>query len=448
MHTKNFTLEIKSVEDTGVFTGYASVFGNLDSDGEVIDKGAFKRTLDHSKGVVPVLWQHDRTQVCAWGIEASEDDRGLKVKAQLLMDTDMGKYAYSFLKTGLEVGGKPGLSIGFTVPKNGDYLRDGTRHFREVALKEYSVVTFPANDQATVLSAKGAVPYQDLPLASEDLAWDQSASDTRVRAWAGGPDKDKIDWSKYKKAFLWFDSENAEAFTSYKLQIGDVIDGKLMAVPRGVMAAAGGHGVNASSIPDADKVKVRNAITRYYKKMGRESPFKSNGGIMLRFKAEDFNSSLQQAVELNALCDLRWTMERALNDTICDICEDADLQMDDKKSAIADSLQQYATAMGAWWGKYLDITAEDEKSRKEGRAISADTQVRLSAIGNKAETHMRESMGYLELSKAAHTKAIQAIGDLSSAYTWNDVNKPNPAGGGKAEDLTDDIKKLRERMRA
>ncbi len=153
---KQIKLAVKSVEEDGTFEGYCSVFGNLDSDNEIIDKGAFKRTLDHSKGVVPILWQHERKEPVGWNATAEEDDHGLKIKGRLMIDTEDGRRARSFLKLGLELGGKPGLSIGFLVPKDGDYVKAGVRHFKEVALKEYSIVTFPANAEATVSGAKNA----------------------------------------------------------------------------------------------------------------------------------------------------------------------------------------------------------------------------------------------------------------------------------------------------
>lgn len=154
MLQKHFKLEVKSVEDDGTFTGYASVTGNVDSDNEVIDKGAFKRTLDHTKGIVPILWQHDRTKPVGWNLEASEDAIGLAVKGKLMVDTELGRYAQSFLKTGLEAGAKPGLSIGFTVPKGSDYVKTGRRHFKEIAWKEYSIATFQSNLEAVVTGAK------------------------------------------------------------------------------------------------------------------------------------------------------------------------------------------------------------------------------------------------------------------------------------------------------
>lgn len=152
---KQSAFELKAVNSDGIFEGYCSVFGNLDSDNEVIDKGAFKGIAGAAN--VPILFSHDRTRPVGWNIEAKEDDRGLRIKGRLMVDTEDGRTAQSFLKLGLEVGGQPGLSIGFTVPNGGEYRdSEGIRHFREVALKEYSIVVFPANAEARVTAAKSA----------------------------------------------------------------------------------------------------------------------------------------------------------------------------------------------------------------------------------------------------------------------------------------------------
>lgn len=125
------------------------------------------------------------------------------------------------------------------------------------------------------------VPFQDLPLADPDRGWDADAAEARVRKWAskdGSGDLDKIDWEKYRKAFLWYDSEKPENVTSYKLPIADVIDGRLYAVPRAIFAAAaalqgarGGVDVPRDEIP-----RLRNHIARYYEKMGRTPPWEAS----------------------------------------------------------------------------------------------------------------------------------------------------------------------------
>ena len=77
--------------------------------------------------------------------------------------------------------------------------------------------------------------FQDLPLADRDREWDGDAAEKRVRSWAGAEDEPN---EKYRDAHVWYDAEKKDNFTAYKLLVADVLDGRLTAVPRGVMAAA------------------------------------------------------------------------------------------------------------------------------------------------------------------------------------------------------------------
>ncbi len=72
---KSFPLKVDRVGDTGEFTGYASTFGDVDQGGDVVDRGAFKKTLRENGGKVPVLDHHDPTRQIGWNLEAKEDDR-------------------------------------------------------------------------------------------------------------------------------------------------------------------------------------------------------------------------------------------------------------------------------------------------------------------------------------------------------------------------------------
>ena len=105
---KTYKFNIKSSNPDGTFDGVASTTA-LDSDNEIVDRGAFKNTLSKSNGIFPILWQHIRERPAGWNQKAVEDDSGLAIKAQLLMNCEQGRYAYDFLDTGLKVGGKPGL---------------------------------------------------------------------------------------------------------------------------------------------------------------------------------------------------------------------------------------------------------------------------------------------------------------------------------------------------
>ena len=177
--TKDFTFDVKNVTDEGVIEGYASVFDVIDEQGDIILPGAFTRTINAwaAKGrPIPVLWQHDAFDPVGATTGITEDDRGLRVRAQLVMDVQRAREAHALAKA--QVLG--GLSIGFSVPKLAsdgqpavvwDDERDA-RLFREVRLWEYSLVTFPANEAATITSVKDAGPPEwamDLTEAAREL---------------------------------------------------------------------------------------------------------------------------------------------------------------------------------------------------------------------------------------------------------------------------------------
>ena len=114
--------------------------------------------------------------------------------------------------------------------------------------------------------------FGDLPLADRDRSWDGDAAEKRVRAWAKAQDEPN---EKYRDAHVWYDADSKDNFTAYKLLIADVVDGKLVAVPRGVMAAAavmqGSRG--GVDLPRNDIDRVKSHLAKYYRKMDDEPPW-------------------------------------------------------------------------------------------------------------------------------------------------------------------------------
>jgi hypothetical protein len=114
--------------------------------------------------------------------------------------------------------------------------------------------------------------FQDLTLADRDREWDGDAADKRVRKWAGAEDAPN---ARYRDAHAWYDDRNPDNFGSYKLLYADVIDGKIMAVPRGVMAA--GNVMQGSrggvDLPKDDIPRVKGHLAKYYEKMGEAAPW-------------------------------------------------------------------------------------------------------------------------------------------------------------------------------
>ena len=114
--------------------------------------------------------------------------------------------------------------------------------------------------------------FQDYPLAARAREWVGAAAESRVRRWAGAEDEPN---EKYRQAHVWFDGDKRDNFTAYKLLIADVVDGKLVAVPRGVIAAGnimqGSRG--GIDLPENDIDRVKSHLAKYYAKMGDEAPW-------------------------------------------------------------------------------------------------------------------------------------------------------------------------------
>ena len=148
--TLDIVLDLKSLQD-GEFEGHGSTFGNVDLGGDIVARGAFKRSLrDHKRaGTMPaMLWMHDPSQVIGKWSDMREDEDGLKVRGKLA-DTQLGREVGSLLK----MDAVRGLSVGYRTV-DAEWRDDGVRVIREVDLWEVSVVTFAMNPLAKVEAVK------------------------------------------------------------------------------------------------------------------------------------------------------------------------------------------------------------------------------------------------------------------------------------------------------
>lgn len=278
--TINFEVgNFKSMQNAGddffFVEGFASTYGNVDSVGDMIVNGAFSESLRKRKP--KMLWQHKFDKPIGVCDEITETYNGLFIKGRLPKSVQASREAGELLK----INAIDSLSIGFMVSE-GVTNNEGVYVISKADLYEFSFVTWPANEMAIVTSIKGATKYGDLPLAENDTEWDSSSADKRVREFTKSNESPSRD---YRKAFFWFDEDAVDNFTSYKLPFADVINGNLVAVPRGIFAAAGVmNGARGGvDIPDSDRSAVKSSIDKYYKKMGRESPF-SNKNLTVDIK--------------------------------------------------------------------------------------------------------------------------------------------------------------------
>lgn len=163
---KSVALTLKREPDQdGVFEGYASVFGVVDQGMDVVERGAFRKSLGTRK--VKMLWQHDTSMPIGVWDEIYEDERGLFVRGRLLKEVEKGREAMALLKAGAI----DSMSIGYrtmeAVPEG-----DGrVRKLMEVDLFEISLVTFPMLPDAKVTNVKSITTERDFERFLRDAGY-------------------------------------------------------------------------------------------------------------------------------------------------------------------------------------------------------------------------------------------------------------------------------------
>jgi len=157
METKDVKFSLSKMDDeAGRFEGYGSVFAVQDSYNDIVEQGAFKRTLkanDH----FPLLWSHDVTQPLGI-IRGEEDSKGLKIVGELNLDLQAAQEKRSLIRQGAV----KGLSIGYEAVKHVFDDKEQVRRLKEVKLWEISLVVFPANGKSLVSNIKSGADLSSL----------------------------------------------------------------------------------------------------------------------------------------------------------------------------------------------------------------------------------------------------------------------------------------------
>ena len=157
--TRKFAnLELRGIALDGTFSGYASVFGEVDLGKDVIERGAFRRSIEErGASGIRMLYQHDPAQPIGTWHTIREDERGLYVEGTLTPRVARAQEVHALMKTGA----LDGLSIGFQTVRAGKAGTSGVRRILEADLWEISIVTFPMLPSARVSNVKQARFFRD-----------------------------------------------------------------------------------------------------------------------------------------------------------------------------------------------------------------------------------------------------------------------------------------------
>lgn len=147
--TKKVELKIGNLGNDLIVEAYASIFDNVDSGRDRMQKGAFTKTLNENKTRIKTLFNHDWNQIIGKPLEMFEDSKGLYTKTQFV-NTEKSKEVYELVKNNIV----NELSIGYDIIKNNYDRTNKINNLQEVKLYEYSFVTFAMNEQARVIDVK------------------------------------------------------------------------------------------------------------------------------------------------------------------------------------------------------------------------------------------------------------------------------------------------------
>ena len=175
---KSFPFEVKATAyeaDNFTFEGYASTFNNVDHGDDIVIRGAFSNSLTKNSQV-PILWQHQMSEVIGVSVQLYEDDKGLFIKGNLPKDDTL---VSGRIIPQMKVGSIKEMSIGFFT-KNYDRAKDGIRLLKEIDLFEVSLVTKAMNSQALVTGFKSFETLRDIEQTLKDNGFSSNEAKTLI----------------------------------------------------------------------------------------------------------------------------------------------------------------------------------------------------------------------------------------------------------------------------
>lgn len=270
----------------------------ISSDGDSIPIGHLTFKTGHasmSASGMDAASHYDNTGTVAADVCAGNDKHGIWVAGALrphLNDADLREFRAAPLSGDWRrIGGRLHLvaalavnTPGFPVPRarvlvaggetstllssESDWRAEVTEADLEArrSLRERLARTILGDTEEYALVASAA----NLPLASQDRAWDGPGAASRMLNAASDSDG-KINKSEASRGFFKVDGDGSKK-GDYSLPFADIIGGTLTAVPRGIFAVAAVlQGSRGASIAGGDSIKP--AVAAYYHKLNLKAPW-------------------------------------------------------------------------------------------------------------------------------------------------------------------------------
>ena len=165
---KFLPVELDRVRLDGKFSGYASVFDEVDQGRDAVARGAFRQSLQvRGARSVRMLFQHDPDQPIGVWEKIVEDEKGLYVEGQIIRGIRRSEEVLELMRSGAI----DGLSIGFRTKRARTDPNTKVRWILSADLWEISVVTFPLLENARISAIKSVTEKPSLPKLREFERW-------------------------------------------------------------------------------------------------------------------------------------------------------------------------------------------------------------------------------------------------------------------------------------
>jgi uncharacterized protein len=166
--TKYVDASIETIHLDGSFSGYASIFGEIDLGNDIVESGAFAKALENrGASGIRMLFQHNPDFPIGCWQTIREDSKGLHVSGKIATATPKGSEVLEMMRARAI----DGLSIGFRTIRASKENKRGVRRIIEADLWEISVVTFPMQPQARINALKSMHSTNNLPTIREFERW-------------------------------------------------------------------------------------------------------------------------------------------------------------------------------------------------------------------------------------------------------------------------------------
>lgn len=167
---KYVSASLDKVHLDGTFSGYASVFNEVDLGNDSVAPNAFTKSLSkRSASDIRMLFQHNPDEPIGVWEEIIQTEHGLKVRGRITQSVSRGAEVLELMRAGAI----DGLSIGFKTIRAKQDKSQNIRRILEADLWEISIVTFPMQETARIENVKSHLTnvLQNKPTIREFERW-------------------------------------------------------------------------------------------------------------------------------------------------------------------------------------------------------------------------------------------------------------------------------------